>query len=306
MPDNAYRYNGKELDAATGLYDYGARYYDPAVARWGQVDPLADQYAPYSPYNYVLGNPISLIDPDGQKVIFPTFGMNKLFRNLARIIATDHGNSKVRTLVSSSSNYVINRIFWTKNSGYDWSGTDGPRGVVYVPNESWTSQLDGGSMESYQILFHELNHAYSHELARQAIFPREPREPSRESLEGSAVHNTNKLRAIHGETRMRTGYTGLLSLSFSDDPSFYNPDGIGVSNFIFGDIMNSNSSTIQGFEYDHNDGAGCTSTKYGVIWSTPDSRGNNVIDYKLFNDRGEYNSFLSSFGNSSSETNGSN
>ena len=65
-PDNVYRYNGKEWDAGTGLYDYGARWYDPAVARWGQVDPLADSYAAWSPYNYVLGNPIRLIDPDGR------------------------------------------------------------------------------------------------------------------------------------------------------------------------------------------------------------------------------------------------
>ena len=64
-PAQSYRYNGKELEEATGLYDYGARYYDPAIARWGQVDPLADQYAPYSPYNYVLGNPIRLVDPSG-------------------------------------------------------------------------------------------------------------------------------------------------------------------------------------------------------------------------------------------------
>ena len=31
------------------------------------MDPLADKYAGYSPYNYVLGNPISLFDPDGRE-----------------------------------------------------------------------------------------------------------------------------------------------------------------------------------------------------------------------------------------------
>lgn len=64
-----YRYNGKEFSEELGLYDYGARWYDPAIGRWNAVDLLADSYGAWSPYNYVMGNPISLIDPNG---MFPS------------------------------------------------------------------------------------------------------------------------------------------------------------------------------------------------------------------------------------------
>jgi RHS repeat-associated protein len=68
VPDQRYRYNGKELNEDLGLYDYGARWYDPAIGRWGQVDPSGEQYLSHSPYNYTLNNPIIYIDPDGRKV----------------------------------------------------------------------------------------------------------------------------------------------------------------------------------------------------------------------------------------------
>ena len=63
-----YKYNGKELDTHNGLnwYDYGARHYDPAIARWTTQDPLAEKYYGWNPYNYCLNNPFRYYDPDGK------------------------------------------------------------------------------------------------------------------------------------------------------------------------------------------------------------------------------------------------
>lgn len=39
-------------------YDYGARFYDPAVARFHIIDPKAETYSFQTPYAYVINNPI--------------------------------------------------------------------------------------------------------------------------------------------------------------------------------------------------------------------------------------------------------
>ncbi|MBS7321310.1 MAG: RHS repeat-associated core domain-containing protein [Myroides sp.] len=61
--DNKYKFNGKELDDATGMYYYGARYYDPRISIFISVDPLAEQTM--EPYLYTGNNPIMFTDPTG-------------------------------------------------------------------------------------------------------------------------------------------------------------------------------------------------------------------------------------------------
>ncbi|MEW6008868.1 MAG: RHS repeat-associated core domain-containing protein [Candidatus Omnitrophota bacterium] len=64
----SYLFTGKELDDSTGLYFYGARYYDPEIGRFITPDSIVQ--APSDPqslnrYSYCRNNPVVYIDPTG-------------------------------------------------------------------------------------------------------------------------------------------------------------------------------------------------------------------------------------------------
>lgn len=61
-----YKFTSKELDEETGLYYFGARYYDARLSRWLSTDAA---YSSLDFYNYCNHNPVMYIDPDGN---FPT------------------------------------------------------------------------------------------------------------------------------------------------------------------------------------------------------------------------------------------
>nr|WP_303850170.1 RHS repeat-associated core domain-containing protein [Apibacter mensalis] len=62
-----YLFNGKELDEETGLYYYGARYYNPRESIFLSVDPMFEKTM--TPYQYAYQNPIRFIDFDGRMAI---------------------------------------------------------------------------------------------------------------------------------------------------------------------------------------------------------------------------------------------
>jgi len=55
-----------ERDEETGFDYRGARFYDSDLGRFLSLDPLAAQFASWSAYNYVMGNPVVFIDPTGK------------------------------------------------------------------------------------------------------------------------------------------------------------------------------------------------------------------------------------------------
>ncbi len=69
---NRYRFSGKEEQGFAGVpwQDFGARMYDPDLARWTTPDPLAEKYPGISPYVYCNDNPVNIVDTDGEAIGF--------------------------------------------------------------------------------------------------------------------------------------------------------------------------------------------------------------------------------------------
>jgi RHS repeat-associated protein len=115
-----YKFNAKEFDEETGLYYYGARYFDSKISVWYSVDkPLIDgtylsgkhnggvyNSSNLNGYAYCYQNPVILVDPDGNQAFFM------------------HGTWSDHTTWSSTALNVGNQM--ANNSGIyykkDWSG----------------------------------------------------------------------------------------------------------------------------------------------------------------------------------------
>lgn len=122
-----YLFNAKEFDEETGMYYYGARYYEPRLSIWMSVDPLSS-YNPFNNENYIDGehnggvynnmnlgiysycyqNPIKLKDPDGRQVV-AVHGTN-----------SDNSTWKQRQQITD---YAAKKFGNTKGYfGFNWSG----------------------------------------------------------------------------------------------------------------------------------------------------------------------------------------
>jgi RHS repeat-associated protein len=112
-------YTGKPYDPATGLYNYGYRDYQPAVARFTTVDPVRDGNNWFA---YVNNDPVNWIDP---------WGLSANDKNWI-----DNGNGTY-TAKQGATLYDLYGNDWQEKSGFTRDPTTLQIGeTVGVPNRS--------------------------------------------------------------------------------------------------------------------------------------------------------------------------
>jgi RHS repeat-associated protein len=121
--NSPYLFNSKELDEETGLYYYGARYYNPRESVWLSVDPLAEKTG--TPYQYCFQNPVNIIDPtgmEGESVKEPPIKRLSFFSDKT-------GNYFWNESRNAYEHYVYNKEGYTRFTGYYFPNENiGPKG----------------------------------------------------------------------------------------------------------------------------------------------------------------------------------
>ncbi len=104
-----FLFNGKELDEETGLYYYGARYYDPRTSLWLSTDPFEIISPHTSTYTFCKNNPLNIIDPHG----LTDFEVDGDIKNI------NDGHNNLKISVSNSQYIGLQKEFSVGAYGYE-------------------------------------------------------------------------------------------------------------------------------------------------------------------------------------------
>lgn len=247
-----YKFTGKELDPETGLYYFGARYYEPVISKWISADPILGKYLPtgnkkkdsglagyggiYNPinldlYNYGHDNPIKNVDPDGND--------SKEF-SILRCHVNSHNDPKVeikdvKVGLFAASLFVsrgLSGIFAApvaRNAvqGAVMGGVTGATStIINTPDANWGDVLEGTLISAAFGLTAGMNFGLN---------------PVVNLLTGAAIGTTSEItgQAIGNEKKGKSPFSDLNGLTIGASAV---AGGVGgLSSSIFDDVLMSGS-----------------------------------------------------------------
>jgi RHS repeat-associated protein len=115
-----YLFDGKELDGETGLYYFGARYYDPRTSIWESPDPQADREPGWSPCRAFFDNPVSYSDVNGN-IEWPLKGTSAVNKRDVK----NGGAGLPNTIVRTSTYKEIRKVGTSPHIGIDYRASIG-------------------------------------------------------------------------------------------------------------------------------------------------------------------------------------
>lgn len=141
---NRFGYGGKELGDELNLnwYDVSARNYDPALARWMNIDPLAEKMRRHSPYNFGFDNPVYFQDYDGKSPTGPGNPIKQIIKKAVKKIGRLGKQKRLRELANDTKQSSANRG-WIKNEIRHIKNKN--RKTIRNPRNSRNSKSSGGT-----------------------------------------------------------------------------------------------------------------------------------------------------------------
>jgi RHS repeat-associated protein len=149
------KFTGQILDT-TGLYYYGARYYDPGIGRFISPDTIIPNAASpqfLNKYSYCLNNPLSDNDPNGhfpwRLFIKQAVKIIKIILNAANIVSTY--NDYYRAMMDPTEQ---NMLYFTfdlidPNPYYNFSTPQKAKIALY--SEEWTSDVVKQELSHFEV-----------------------------------------------------------------------------------------------------------------------------------------------------------
>lgn len=137
--ENKEKFNGKEVNSDLSLdwYEYGFRNnYDPQIGRFHSVDPLADEYTYYTPYQFAGNEVPNAVDVDGlepYRINIPEIQMIDFFNDGFSAI----GQQLESVIVSGVKKNITQTLANVKSSGGFWS--EFWNDISRAASETWRS-----------------------------------------------------------------------------------------------------------------------------------------------------------------------